>query len=93
VRRFFAAERLALQLRTLTLGDVFPAFANDGNSAGQLNDNEGILQHFTSQTTVNESLEALTGGTTPQPKARFTVAQLMAAFGEALQREEDAWKR
>jgi osmoprotectant transport system ATP-binding protein len=46
---------------------------------------------FGPATTVHEALEALTG--TAGPAAPFTVAQLMAAFGEALQREEDAWKR
>ncbi|MBF9142625.1 ABC transporter ATP-binding protein [Hymenobacter sp. BT439] len=77
VRYFFAAERLALQLRTLTLDDVF--------------DNE-FLHDANPHTTVHEALETLTGtavGTT----GRFSVAQLMAAFGAALQREEDAWKR
>ena len=138
VRRFFAAERLALQLRTLTLGDVF---GRNGLGA------------FRAEQTVFEALEALTGagspsaltsplpGTAPSPLSRgvgeldlvltstnlkletsppspaerglgavpgrgevsaegepelvsaITVAQLMAAFGEALQREEAAWKR
>ena len=93
VRRFFAAERLALQLRTLTLGDVFGA---------------DKLVGLRSTQTVFEALEILTGsdglpsaltsplpGTEaePAPKNSITVAQLMAAFGEALQREEAAWKR
>ena len=81
VRDFFAAERLALQLRTLTLGDVF-------------RDNEAEVPgaSFKAETTVHEALEALTGaaGAADVP---FTVAQLMAAFGEALQQEEGAWKR
>lgn len=88
VRRFFAAERLALQLRTLTLGEVF----GEAGSAG-----------VTTSQTVFEALEALTGPARsdaatasaftnrPAPYP-FTVAQLMAAFGEALQREEAAWK-
>ncbi len=82
VRRFFATERLALQLRTLTLRDVFgPAWS----------DTAGLSPDFEPQTTVHEALEALTGAdTVAQP---FTVAQLMAAFGEALQREEATWKR
>ncbi|MBU6119470.1 ABC transporter ATP-binding protein [Hymenobacter siberiensis] len=80
VRRFFAAERLTLQLRTLTLGDVF-----EGNEA------EGPKDAFRAGTTVHEALEALTGSAAAA--APFTVAQLMAGFGEALQREEDAWKR
>ena len=78
VRRFFAAERLALQLRTLTLGDLFPSTETD-------------TPDLTATTTVHDALEALTGAA--PATARFTVAQLMAAFGEALQREEIAWKR
>ena len=40
---------------------------------------------------VHDALAALTGRV--PVAASFTVAELMAAFGEALQREEDAWKR
>ena len=80
VRRFFAAERLALQLRTLTLGDVFRG--NEAEVLGEL---------FKAETTVHDALESLTVPETTA--ASFTVAQLMAAFGEALQREEEAWKR
>jgi ABC-type proline/glycine betaine transport system ATPase subunit len=147
VRRFFAAERLALQLRTLTLSDVFAGYevnklpqsvqntlqaaqnpsadissttAGAHNHSGEVNDfvsevnnqadappipaaskqaihSKPLIQQefaadFTASTTVQEALEALTGasGATQSP---FTVAQLMAAFGAALQREEDAWKR
>ena len=147
VRRFFAAERLALQLRTLTLGDVFTdlkannltpsvqkpvqAVQNPGTAISSstdkvhkhggaakdsalmvnnqvdassippaskqaLNSNpliqREITADFTASTTVQEALEALTiaVSATRQP---FTVSQLMAAFGEALQREEEAWKR
>ncbi|GAC1592810.1 MAG: ABC transporter ATP-binding protein [Hymenobacter sp.] len=130
VRRFFAAERLALQLRTLTLGDVFPGEAE--TEAGEhahpaMEESAGAAatsaSRFTPRTTVHEALEILTG-TAPTPnesedfagssdpdegrRARpdsipppltgparppFTLARLMAAFGEALQREEDAWKR
>ena len=123
VRQFFAAERLALQLRTLTLGEVLGL---------------DELVGFRAEQTVFEALEVLTGGPAtvtsppnplscgegglisisnsssenlgnrtkaipPSPQERglggevtaapFTVAQLMAAFGEALQREEAAWKR
>ncbi|WP_369811252.1 ABC transporter ATP-binding protein [Hymenobacter convexus] len=77
VRRFFAAERLALQLRVLTLGDVFGTQLPDGANPCL---------------TVHEALEKLTAGPANATE-KFTVAQLMAAFGEALQREEDAWKR
>ncbi len=200
VRRFFAAERLALQLRTLTLGDVWPADApgqpknvtsqlrytsglvqnttgRAQDATGSVQDTSGLVQNtpgravdtpgcavdtpgraadtpgwavdtpgcavdtpgravdtpgravdtpgrventpswlrdtpsrpenapgqsgeganqpgkgvFMPETTVHEALDALTSATTaPAP---FTVAQLMAAFGEALQREEAAWKR
>ena len=82
VRRFFAAERLALQLRTLTLGDVF---GDDKTEASK--------NFFSADTTVHEALEALTGPEAAPTAPPFTVAQLMAGFGEALQREEDAWKR
>jgi osmoprotectant transport system ATP-binding protein len=99
VRRFFAAERLALQLRTLTLGDIWP-----GYTLGSPDDDVRLTRvvgsqseavvgapSFSADTTVNEALEALTdaGGHHSSP---FTVAQLMAAFGAALQREEDARK-
>ena len=86
VRHFFAEERLGLQLRTLTLGDVF------GGSGIGMNLSSPALD-FHPRTTVHEALEALTGAG-PAPTAYpFTLPQLMAAFGEALQREEDAWKR
>ena len=92
VRRFFAAERLALQLRTLTLGDVFGADALRNPSAGVRNPGAGVRNpDVTPQTTVHEALEALTGAA--GPAAPFNLSQLMAAFGEALQREEAAWKR
>ncbi|TGE21308.1 ABC transporter ATP-binding protein [Hymenobacter aquaticus] len=82
VRQFFAAERLALQLRTLTLVDVAP-FLPESQPAES------------AQTTIQEVLEHLT--LAGQPRAArpysFDLAQLMAAFGQALQREETAWKR
>ncbi|WP_460504254.1 ATP-binding cassette domain-containing protein, partial [Hymenobacter agri] len=80
VRRFFAAERLALQLRTLTLDDVFRSHPTATSTTS-----------IAASSTVHEALEALT--TAETPTSPFTVAQLMAAFGEALQREEAAWKR
>ncbi|MBF9236273.1 ATP-binding cassette domain-containing protein [Hymenobacter sp. BT683] len=89
VRRFFAAERLALQLRTLTLGDVF----GDIPQLNRLDNNPGSSDTFSIQTTVNEALEALTSADDASSALPFTVAELMAAFGQALQREEDAWKR
>ena len=145
VRRFFAAERLALQLRTLTLGDVFggsgPDFALERPNfepiqpkieptrtdfkpnrvdfelprtdfepnrvdfelpspeidpsrteiGGRTLDFGGRTPDLTPTTTVHDALELLTGPAAAA--APFTVAQLMAAFGEALQREEAAWKR
>lgn len=141
VRSFFAAERLGLQLRTLTLGDVFSHDKSLHQSINLQKPNfEGLREEIKPQrtdflprrpkiegqafdfgqkktdfdprqveidpkrveiesqppdliatTTVHEALEALTG--TADTAAPFTVAQLMAAFGEALQREEDAWKR
>ena len=128
VRRFFAAERLALQLRTLTLEDVFgpskiapfqpgqtvfealEALTDPTLSASAftsppspLSKKEGGLVSNSSFLSVNTKsgspsfLERGLGGevdaegsSTPAP---FTVAHLMAAFGEALQREETAWKR
>ncbi|SFQ36981.1 ABC transporter ATP-binding protein [Hymenobacter arizonensis] len=85
VRRFFAAERLALQLRTLTLGDVFTEEAAT-RSAGP------IPLPFTTATTVHDALETLTDSDAGASTS-FSVAELMAAFGQALQREEEAWKR
>ncbi|MBD2770137.1 ATP-binding cassette domain-containing protein [Hymenobacter sp. BT664] len=96
VRRFFAAERLALQLRTLTLGDVFLDLGDEVSTGDQgylpaYSPNGLTSSALTAKTTVHEALEWLTG---PTPAtAPFTVPQLMGAFGEALQREEDAWKR
>ncbi|MDB5236174.1 MAG: glycine/betaine transporter ATP-binding protein, partial [Hymenobacter sp.] len=96
VRSFFSAERLALQLRTLTLADVFPRMdfeaeqAKDAAATTASDDLDTSI--FSAQTTVHEALEALTSGET-STSACFTVAELMAAFGVALQREEDAWKR
>ncbi len=87
VRHFFAAERLALQLRTLTLGDLF--LGNKLREADRQPDNPPA---FTPQTTVHDALEILTGPAYG-PAAAFTVAGLMAAFGEALQRAESTWKR
>ncbi|WP_201979769.1 ABC transporter ATP-binding protein [Hymenobacter rubidus] len=146
VQSFFAAERLALQLRTLTLGDVFPGSevnnftppAQKPNSTAQnpqpiasstasavhifsepVNNSDGGVNNqaggqpisiaskqgldskpavgrkigadFTASTTVQDALEVLTRP--GAPASLFSVSQLMAAFGEALQREEDAWKR
>ncbi|HEX8660167.1 MAG TPA: ATP-binding cassette domain-containing protein [Hymenobacter sp.] len=95
VRSFFAAERLALQLRTLTLGDVFTGrnFDEANTETEEAADFSQLssLSAFTVKTTVHEALEALTEAA--NATAPFTVAQLMAAFGEALQREEAAWKR
>ncbi|MBO2010292.1 ABC transporter ATP-binding protein [Hymenobacter negativus] len=142
VRRFFTAERLALQLRTLTLSDVFaeeeanklllevhnPSLAaqntlplsssttNSAHTEGSAVNNPEVRVNnqtgspailsaskqevtsktssaadFTAATTVQQALETLTGPNAPL--ASFGVPQLMAAFGEALQREEYAWKR
>jgi osmoprotectant transport system ATP-binding protein len=169
VRRFFAAERLALQLRTLTLGEVLPGLMTPTPEIGLMKpdlaastleielkkpdfepkrvdfepakteiglkrvdfeskrleiepakpdfeprrvdfeskrleidpsrteiegptlDFGGPTLDLTPAMTVHQALERLTGSeATTLP---FTVAQLMAAFGEALQREEAAWKR
>ena len=91
VRRFFAEERLGLQLRTLTLADIFDD--TRVNFELQKSENEGPpTSDFHSQTTVHEALEALTGASTTPKAQPFTLPQLMAAFGEALQREEAAWK-
>lgn len=85
VRRFFATERLALQLRTLTLADVapfLPATSAGWEAAGQ------------AETTVQAALETLTNradSPTSLPYS-FNLAQLMAAFGETLQLGEAAWK-
>ncbi|WP_082116097.1 ABC transporter ATP-binding protein [Hymenobacter terrenus] len=178
VRDFFAAERLALQLRTLTLGDIFSAdeLAKLGirsvkpdigllmpsiksktpeiidnklvdnthkpgtNKAllvvkdstpdinkhtpgighlmpdientklgienvkpgiketksgitGKMPDVAGEHPVFTTNTTVHDALETLTGSAPGPTTVGFTLPQLMAAFGAALQREETAWKR
>ena len=114
VRRFFAAERLALQLRTLTLGDVFGAAGVPMPDLEVLMPEVGVRNPdlevrmpdlgvrmpdpgvrnptFTACTTVHEALEAFTAAG-PAAARPFTLPQLMAAFGEALQREEEAWKR
>ena len=83
VRGFFAAERLALQLRTLTLADLQPFLPalETGTATG-----------IPPLTTVQEALENLTMTADTQPQYPFDLAQLMAAFGQALQQEEAAWK-
>ncbi|PJJ52943.1 ABC transporter ATP-binding protein [Hymenobacter chitinivorans] len=78
VRRFFAAERLALQLRVFTLADLQP----------YLQPTAALLPAM--DTTVHEALENLTSGA--QMQYSFDVAQLMAAFGRAVQDAESAWK-
>ncbi|TGE27669.1 ABC transporter ATP-binding protein [Hymenobacter metallicola] len=85
VRHFFAAERLALQLRTLTLADLAPFLPSLAGKAAA----SGLAP-----TTVQDALEALTNadGNFPKSSYPFDLAQLMAAFGQALQREEAAWK-
>ncbi|WP_311136266.1 ABC transporter ATP-binding protein [Hymenobacter cellulosivorans] len=79
VRQFFAAERLALQLRVFTLTDLQPYLAP-----------AAVLSHSVT-TTVHETLENLTNGTAAQYP--FDVAHLMAAFGQAVQAADTAWKR
>ncbi|GGF10020.1 ABC transporter ATP-binding protein [Hymenobacter cavernae] len=110
VRRFFAAERLGLQLRTLRLADLLP-FLSVGPVA------PADAPSLPLSATVQEALEYLTNGDTAHSAAidlathnikhqRITInsndlgagkyhidlPQLMAAFGEALQREEAACK-
>ncbi|MCB2378524.1 ABC transporter ATP-binding protein [Hymenobacter sp. BT635] len=82
VRGFFAAERLALQLRTLTLADLQPFLAAPDPAATTLSP----------ATTVQEALENLTRTGSAQARYSFDLAELMAAFGRALQQEEAAWK-
>ena len=93
VRRFFAADRLALQLRALTLGDLSLGDELAG-SESKSDDMQNVsaevpMLRFTATTTVHEALEALTDSTAT---GTFTVPQLMAAFGQALQYNQDVWK-
>ena len=85
VREFFAAERLALQLRALPLAEVLPLMPEGDFQPDSIAD-------LPPETTVHDALQQLTAGPGAAPLP-FTVAQLMAAFGAAIQREEDAWKR
>ena len=80
VRDFFAAERLGLQLRTLTLADL----------VAHLPQTHQGLAEVSSTMTVLQKLEEITA---QGPGEGLTLAELMAAFGLALQREEGAWKR
>ncbi|TGE16144.1 ABC transporter ATP-binding protein [Hymenobacter elongatus] len=86
VRQFFAAERLALQLRIFTLADVLPFLPTPSPT-----ESAGFFTHAT----IQETLETLTATAddSATPPFPFNLAQLMAAFGQALQREEAAWKR
>jgi osmoprotectant transport system ATP-binding protein len=61
VRRFFAAERLALQLRTLTLADLAPFLVARAPN--------GPVALGGARTTVQEALEALTNPADPSPPA------------------------
>ncbi|MBC6699455.1 ABC transporter ATP-binding protein [Hymenobacter puniceus] len=98
VRRFFEAEKLSLQLRTLQLQDVLPDLASHYTNTSSSNN-----QPISLTATIQEALEALS---TPDPAAAstiervlltqpeaadapavpFTLASLMSAFGQAIQR-------
>lgn len=81
VRQFFAAERLALQLRTLTLADVAPLIPT------------ARLEKQTLAITIQDALETLTNPNGQSaPPFPFDLPQLMAAFGQALQHHEAVWK-
>ncbi|MBG8555478.1 ATP-binding cassette domain-containing protein [Hymenobacter guriensis] len=75
VRRFFAAERLPLQLRTLTLADVQP-FLPPGSQ----------LRELPAKLPVHDALEQLTSGP-KRPPSSAGVGALMHAFEQALQAE------
>ena len=80
VRDFFAAERLGLQLRALTLGDL----------AAHLPEKHRAWAEAYSPISVHQKMEGITAA---GPGEGPTLAELMAAFGLALQREEGTWKR
>ncbi|KAA9327571.1 ATP-binding cassette domain-containing protein [Hymenobacter busanensis] len=87
VRRFFAAERLQLQMRTLTLKDIRPFLLEPT-----------AFDAWPPETSVHAALEALTDTQAadplqqlPQPTAPV-MRPLMEAFEQALQTEH-AWTR
>ncbi|WBA42839.1 ABC transporter ATP-binding protein [Hymenobacter canadensis] len=98
VRRFFEAEKLSLQFRTLQLQDVLPDLASEYTNTSSSNHKTLPLT-----ATIQEALEALstpdpTSGpatervllTKPEvdqaPAVPFNLASLMSAFGQAIQR-------
>ncbi|TYZ14453.1 ABC transporter ATP-binding protein [Hymenobacter lutimineralis] len=77
VRRFFAAERLQLQLRTLTLADVQPFLPSS------------VPNPFPPHTTLQAALEQLTANANHQPsKAGLGIGALMQAFEQTIQTQQ-----
>ncbi|GAA3947678.1 ABC transporter ATP-binding protein [Hymenobacter algoricola] len=100
VRRFFAPDRLALQLRTLRLADIrpfLPAATAVVASAPRLAPTLSVQQALEQLTdSVEEQADAalfLAADSTAGLGHRLTLPHLMAAFGQALQLEDAAWKR
>ncbi|AII54050.1 ABC transporter ATP-binding protein [Hymenobacter sp. APR13] len=98
VRRFFEAEKLSLQLRTLRLQDVLPDLASEYTNTSS--SNHKILPLTA---TIQEALEALSvidpasdpatervlltqPAAAEAPAVPFTLASLMSAFGQAVHR-------
>ncbi|WP_019949738.1 ABC transporter ATP-binding protein [Hymenobacter aerophilus] len=98
VRRFFAAEQLALQLRALRLADVLPELSKTGDNQ-LLSNNQSTPNTLFPTASVQQALEQLSHAPAPasgeavvwvqlpdstvQP---LTYATLMAAFGRAVRR-------
>ncbi|GAA4007162.1 hypothetical protein GCM10022408_18830 [Hymenobacter fastidiosus] len=97
VRRFFAHERLALQLRTLRLADLEPFLPGPAPAALPLTMSvQQALEYLTDSVEGPATADAASP-TAPAPAGRaalagLTLPHLMAAFGRALQHEEAAWK-
>jgi len=69
VRRFFAAEQLALQLRTLRLTDLLPDLAD--NAAGSRTTNSySDESRIESTATIQEAIEALNAASPTSPSTR-----------------------
>ena len=102
VRRFFAAEQLALQLRTLRLADLLADLV-DSRSSTLINTSDSEASSIASTATIQEAIEALNAALPGAAHAAaervlflpsapadavvsFTLSTLMAAFGRAIQR-------
>ncbi|MBO0359003.1 ATP-binding cassette domain-containing protein [Hymenobacter sp. BT186] len=91
VRRFFEAEQLTLQLRTLTLNDLLPYLAKDTDS-NYTSSSKPAANTIQSNATVQQALEVLSALPTPAP-APVVASQYSteAALAEAPGTPPELW--